>query len=65
MKVEDGYMKTWNSTFPTLLPHGEAHARLGAVERLRQVLRKAVELYLFDRGLRILMGLDKPWPMSA
>ena len=36
---------------------GEAHTRLGAVERRHQVLRKAVEIYMNDRGLKDVDGL--------
>ena len=31
---------------------GEAHTRIGAVERRHQVLCKAVEIYMNDRGLK-------------
>ena len=30
---------------------GEAHTRLGTVERRHQMLRRAVEIFLYDRGL--------------
>ena len=36
---------------------GEAHTRMGVVERRHQVLRKAVEIYMDDRGLQDLDGL--------
>ena len=36
---------------------GEAHTRLGAVERRHQLLRKSVEIYLHDRGLNTKDGI--------
>ena len=36
---------------------GEAHTRLGAVERRHQMLRKAVEIFLDDRGLSSKEGI--------
>ena len=40
----------------TVVP-GEAHTRMGAVERRHQVLRKAVEIFLNDKGLANVDGL--------
>ena len=34
----------------TMAP-GEAHTRLGAVERRYQLLRKSIEIYMHNRGL--------------
>ena len=36
---------------------GEAHARLGTVERRHQMLRRAVEIFLYDRGLNTKEGI--------
>ena len=40
----------------TMAP-GEAHTRLGAVERRHQLLRKSVEIYLHDRRLNSKDGI--------
>ena len=40
----------------TMAP-GEAHTRLGAVERRHQLLRKSVEIYMHDRGLNTKDGI--------
>jgi hypothetical protein len=36
---------------------GEAHTRLGTVERRHQMLRRAVEIFLYDRGLNNKEGI--------
>ena len=52
-------MLTWTSdvNIQHMISPGEAHTRLGIVERRHAVLRKAVEVYMDDLGLQTVDGL--------
>ena len=52
-------MLTWTSdvNIQHMISPGEAHTRLGIVERRHAVLRKAVEIYMNDLGLQTVDGL--------